>query len=878
MKLLENKIIVSVLLFIVFLGIIGSSLMIHRSHNDYIASTQTTKPSDFVQLLNNIFDALREERLESALYLAKATTKNPETLEATYVKTDRNLKILIEVAQNHEDFRRYVERLEGIKPMIEPTREAVRTSQASYLAIFYQMYHQKIALVLLDIMSEIATRQSDELKIYLEFYEKYLFIKEYVVVEDSVVSYILESSQNLSQREIEFWKTIVSKEKIPLLDTLPNSEAYMDISSLMSPSVFANITVSEREMIEYESRDGTYSVSVEGWHAQIKKKMIYFNQVLEILMRPISEFSKEPLLLAKMWIVGYGLVVLLLIGIGTKLLWVLAQKRNYNSIDEETLKEIESVFEKAEQKEISRLIDGGKTNQSYKYFLKTIKEVNASKDFFLASISHQIRTPLNGIVGFVQLLKDSKPTDEQKELIGVIEKSTEQLLGAVNDVLDLSKIQTNKMELEKIPFDLIEKVETAMESYAVKATEGKIDFQLFVDPKLPTSIEGDPAKLVQVIGNLVSNAIKFTPQNGEVSVSIKKIFEDSDNVHINFSVSDTGIGMSEDQRSKLFQTFTQQETGRGRKVPTGGLGLTIANKLVQLMDGVLEVESEVDEGSSFFFTLILPKAYNAAKRTVERLDGFTVGILNPHIGDQYYINENLEMYVRYTGASVVHLTDESLMEIKEKGTLPDILFVDHLYRQRGGEFEKFLVFSTKTIVISTGDQKRNLKRYGKRIDRILFKPINFTKTLKVLSNKTSNEMVGQKVRFERIKILVAEDNKINQKLMLNILHGFDIEANFVDNGQSAYEERKNFQYDMIMMDIEMPIMDGIEATQKIIAFERENMLGHVPIVALTANALPGDRTKYLGAGMDGYLAKPLQVSELLTLLGKYFGNRMVVEK
>ena len=533
------------------------------------------------------------------------------------------------------------------------------------------------------------------------------------------------------------------------------------------------------------------------------------------------------------------------------------------------------VFNKNQQEELQRLIHDGNIDYIYKFLIKAILDANQTKDLFLASMSHEIRTPLNGILGFTQLLKKSDATEEQREFISVIEKSSENLLTIVNDILDLSKIKAQKIELESIEFDPIDSFEVSIESYAAKAGEEDIDFNLFVDPTLPTLLLGDPTKISQVILNLVSNAMKFTSKNGEVNVNIEKMFESRDEVQVKFEVSDTGIGITKEQKSKIFEAFSQADVSTSREYGGTGLGLSISGKFVELMGGKLSIWSVKDEGSTFYFTLSLQKPKSATRREVADLSAYRIGILNPHMDTEYIINENLDAYIAYTGAEIVHYTDESLLALKGSSKLPDILFIDHKFRLRGGEIEQFLDFDTKIVVMSTGDQKRSLKRYQSSIDKILYKPINFTKTLKILTNKVESSESERKIIFENLHVLVAEDNIINQKLLLNVLHRLGVEVSIANNGKEALESRMKHEYDMIFMDIEMPVMGGMEATGQILTYERKHHKKHIPIVALTANALSGDREKYLGAGMDDYLSKPIHLDALNELLERYFKEKIV---
>jgi signal transduction histidine kinase/CheY-like chemotaxis protein len=540
----------------------------------------------------------------------------------------------------------------------------------------------------------------------------------------------------------------------------------------------------------------------------------------------------------------------------------------------DTMRDIELVFNKDQQRELQRLMQQGRIDHIYKFLIQAIKDANQTKDLFLASMSHEIRTPLNGILGFTQLLKESDE-EEQIEFIAVIEKSSENLLTIVNDILDLSKIKAQKIELESIEFDPIDSFESAVESYAAKAAAEDIDFNIFLDPYLPDLLIGDPTKMSQVIVNLISNAVKFTPKNGEVSVRIEKLAEASNSVTVKFSVSDTGIGITDAQKENIFKAFTQADVSTSRKYGGTGLGLSISGKFVELMGGKLEITSKAGEGSTFYFTLDLQKAPHAKARDIPNMRQFTVGILNPLIGKDYIINHNLEAYIKATGAEIIRYTNESIMNLNRSGKLPDVLFIDHKSRFRDGELSKFIHFDTKTILLSTGDQKQNLKRYKGQIDRILYKPVNLSKTLKMLSQQEETFESNRNVRYSGVHILVAEDNLINQKLIINVLDKIGIQATIANNGKEALDLRIQGEFDMIFMDVEMPVMGGMEATGKIINFEKHSGKAHIPIVTLTANALSGDREKYIGAGMDNYLSKPIELEALHKILRLYFEDKII---
>jgi signal transduction histidine kinase/CheY-like chemotaxis protein len=852
----------------VFIGISGvTSYYTYLSYQRYVAVQNSTKVLLFVEHFESVLDKIINERIQSATYLVTHKKDDFTQLKESRINTDHDLVELDTFIKQHNQFTLYNKSIQHTTEALELVRRNVDSLHDNYRDIFLHAYHDKVFSPLLEIQQKIAAAEKSELKkSYLMMYQKYTALKENTVQENILISSILLGSRKMNYEDTELWDQLIRKDTLPQFYTVADSTIALELSELLSVEAFKSIMNDEREMILYEARSGKYSVSLMGWLNQIDMKMNYFNEVQSLLRTQIQKIDKEKIAHHMKILAWYGVATLILLFGLLKLFSLYNKIQNDTHISQETLRDIQLVLNENQQSELQRLIRNGKVDHIYRFLLKTIKDGNQTKDLFLASMSHEIRTPLNGILGFTQLLKETDEPEERAEFIAVIEKSSENLLTIVNDILDLSKIKAQKIELEAIEFDPVDSFESAVESYAAKAAEENIDFNIFLDPMLPTLLVGDPTKISQVIVNLVSNAIKFTSKNGEVSVSIKKLFENDDKVNIHFEVSDTGIGLTKEQQGKIFEAFSQADVSTSRKYGGTGLGLSISGKFIDHMGGKLSIKSIKDEGSTFYFTLALKKPKTATKRKVIDMSSYSVGILSSHIDTEYYINTNLETYIAYTGAEIKRYTDESLLALKGTSQLPDILFVDHKFRYRDDELRQFLDFDTKIVVMSTGDQKRNLKRYKSYIDRILYKPVNFTKTLRMLNDKEDISETKKKITFENIHVLVAEDNLINQKLILNVLNRFGIEVSIANNGKEALEHRMRNEYDMIFMDIEMPVMGGMEATGQIISYER--------IVALTANALSGDREKYMSAGMDSYLSKPIDLEALNHLFQTYFEDRI----
>ncbi len=875
-KIFKNIIVLN-LLIVLTLGSVGVlSYTSYLSYQEHSKPQRSVKLSVFLEEIVYVLRKIDDERLKSATYLVThSKSKFVQVIEARDI-VDQSLLKLSRYLKENSTLSLYSTDVKDIYGALRHVRKEVDSLSRDYRKILFNGYHAEVFTPFFHMLSELALNQNSEiLKSYFLMYEKIIVLKENTVLENTVIYSILLQKTPMSKQDKEIWDQVIAKDRLPQFSRLSDSAVSADLHALLFPDEYIRILSKERKQILEGATSGKYAVTVIAWLDKIIKKTDYFRQIESILYSHIQKLDAKNVSPSNTLLFFYAAVIFVLFLLLFKLLEVRSARIKNKQIYEDTRRDIALVFDKDQQKKFKRLIENGQLDLIYKFLIKAIEDSNQTKDLFLASMSHEIRTPLNGILGFTQLLKETGMTEEQYEFLLVVEKSSEHLLSIVNDILDLSKIKAHKIELESIDFDPIESFEAALESYAVKALEKNIEFNTFLDPQLPTLLTGDPTKISQVIVNLLSNAIKFTSNNGEVSVSIEKLSESADETKVKFSVSDTGIGITKEQQKNIFEAFSQADISTSRKYGGTGLGLSISGKLINLMGGELKIKSVKDEGSTFYFIIVIKKPKAASRRVVDNMSAYTVGILNPHIDTEYYINRDLEAYITYTGAAIMYYTDKTLLAIKDKSKLPDILFIDHKFRQRGGEIEKFINIDTKIVVMSTGDQKRNLKRYGSRIDKILYKPINFTKTLKALNSKEESTESKKQINFENIHVLVAEDNLINQKLIINVLNRIGVEVSIANNGQEALDYRMNEKCDMIFMDIEMPIMGGMEATGNILSYERNNAKKHVPIIALTANALAGDKEKYIATGMDGYLSKPIELDNLRDIFKEYFEERIV---
>ncbi len=510
-------------------------------------------------------------------------------------------------------------------------------------------------------------------------------------------------------------------------------------------------------------------------------------------------------------------------------------------------------------------------------------EANKTKSLFLANMSHEIRTPLNGIVGFTKFLKSTNLDDEQDEFIDIIRKSSEDLLSIINDILDISKIENGHVALEEIFFNPMEEFENVIETYAANASKKDIDFGLWIDPNLSSLLlRSDPGKIKQVLINLISNAVKFTDKKGSIDVIIKKVLdENDDNISVKFTVKDTGVGINEDQKEKVFEAFTQADSSTSRKYGGTGLGLTISSALVNILGGSLGLNSTLGEGTEFNFTIKMP--FKEVKRD-KNIHPMNIAIYAPSEVKSKDSDKYLENYL----LSYEHLSVQRFKSLKEcmetLTTAFDVLYIhyDKINMDELHKIVKYYNSSTNIVLVTKLNKRNDVQALSEEFSHVMYEPITFSKvekSFKYLTYKqqdkkplsTSQKSKINYKKFSNLHSLVVEDNPINQKMIQHTLKNMGITSDCANNGQEGLNMYiSNSQYDVIFMDIQMPVMNGIEATKEILKYEKKNNLNHTPIIAVTANALKGDREKFMSEGMDEYVSKPINLDKFIESLEKFF--------
>ena len=882
---------ISLLPILLLLGF--ASYFLYQSTTNYIKGQTFNEKMAYSTIVNDLATQLAKERGMTSIYIASNGKKIKDSLGNQRKAVDKQVEIFKQYLTLHPEIKakKLVTMLLGL---LNQKRQQIDALQIDFDQAFFKYYSVLIKALLDEIDQVTALGPDNEITNEAKAFISFAKAKEASGIERGFMSYILTRYTKMSDEELRKWIHYIGQADTFEFGFINDMELKQRIKTILenedSKEIFDELAQARTEIL-HSINDGYYTIDPTLWFNLNTEKISILVNAQKVIMKEMNnkaaETLQEQMYIAvasgALWIIS---IILAIIG------FIVSREITQNIKNLETI--LQNVAESTNQKMDINLDTPEGTAKAYALLQAIIEETrreqqraeeaSEAKSLFLANMSHEIRTPLNGIVGFTELLKNTELKGEQKEFVSIIEKSSENLLEIINNILDLSKIESNKVEIENIVFNPIEEFESAIEIYAVKAAEKHVNLACFIDPRLNQPIKGDPTKIKEILINLMSNAVKFTNQGGSINVEVRKVHaSEPDRCAISFSVEDTGIGISPDKKAHIFEAFSQADTSVTRKFGGTGLGLTISARYAELMGGKLDLESELGKGTRFFFTLEfeeLPQMNEDLRdQFTEVLVAFFTSPSQSKKQDEY-----IKEYMDYFGAKLIPFgTPEELIKLAtEKKTQSALIDADYA---SDNDLRKMGKTPLHCNVIIKSTQQKRIEALKLHCEKIIYEPVNVTKIISLLKAATSE--VVKEVRRPLLdidhigfnaKALVAEDNTINQKLIKRTLEDLGLTVELADNGLEAFEKRRSGDYDIIFMDISMPVMDGVESTHEILDYEEDENIPHIPIVALTANALKGDRERFLAEGLDEYTTKPLIREEIVSILKKFLGDKMFTKE
>ena len=894
MKLKMQNTLKIISLYPILILFIFSSYFLYLSYTQYSKAVAIEKKLSEIKVIENLSENLAKERGISTTFIASNGNVGKSVLLKQRQIVNKKIKSLYDYYKINTPNNSIKQTISMLNKISKVRNSVDSLKNLNFNRIFFG-YYSKINENLLQEINTLVNIVTNTRGVSLSTsLTSILNDIEYTGQERGFIAKMVGQYVPFTKKDMEQWLKISSKNGRFSQRNIRDISTNMIVSGLFNSPKNLKIlkdVKNARASLILSAGNGDYRIDPTLWFSLMTKKI----NILEKSSRIIESSLKTEIKRYKNENIGQ------LISAGaTWLISIIFMLMGFmlSGQFKKNLSGLEGVFKKveelAETKEAVDFSTSEGMNSAYVIIDQAIdniarekdnaKEASAAKSIFLANMSHEIRTPLNGIIGFTELLKNSDLKGEEKEFVDVIEKSSENLLEIINNILDLSKVESNKVEIDEILFSPIAEFENAIEVYGPKASEKGIHLSSYIDPTLNNYLKGDATKIKEVLINLMSNAVKFTPQSGYITTEIKRENAPEGKARISFSVQDTGIGIEKEKLKDIFNAFSQADSTITRKFGGTGLGLTISSKYIDMMGGELALESEIGKGTKFYFTLEFDESSSNEEKYEKVFTEYNCAILSseesPKPHSQFVYN-----YFTYFGSKVKFYNNFGNLKnlIYRSGCNIVVVDYDAISDEELIEYKKIKL---PIILILKSSHQSKLESLKTKYITPIFEPINMSKLVKVLKSshdilptiatpkptKTSSKAMGTKFKAD---VLVAEDNEINQKLIKRTLEDLGLNITIATNGLRALEERKLHDYDLIFMDIAMPVMDGVISTQEIIKYENEKNIPHIPIIAITANALKGDRERFMNEGLDEYITKPIKKDSIINVLNLFIQDLAV---